>query len=937
MSRRLSPVLVFSLLCLSATLPVAAQSVSAVRDALGRMEEAAGGRVEVTLSPETGLVTFLTVDARNPVPVVGAAATSPEAIALAFLRDYAGAFGFRNAGDIGDIATEVELSGPAWRDEIGQDHVRFRQVVRGIPVTAGEVSVHLQGSDVVAVNAETLPDLDSIDVRPTFFANQALDVAWKLVTSPRLGSREDAELSAPRLEILNRSLLEPGRFRTRLAWFIEARAFGLREYIWIDAKRGVTLLHFNQLTDARNRQVHDGNSTAALPGTLVRSEGQAPTGDPDADAAYTYSGDAYDYFFTQHGRDSYDGAGAAIISTVEHCPTPGECPFENAFWDGTQLVYGEGYAGADDVDAHELTHAVTERTANLLYYMQSGSLNESFSDMFGETVDLTNTGGTDTPAVRWELGEDIPGGALRDMMNPGAFFDPGRVGDPNYFCDYFDGGGVHFNSGVPNHLYALMADGGTYNGQTVTGMGLTKAGKIAYRALTVYLLSGSSFGDAANAFTRSCADLVAGPAGITADDCKEVADALAAVEMAQATACGTAGQYPALCPAGQGPTNVFFDNFESGIANTNWQVQSTVETAWFLDDTPFSTSGIWHMTGFNFDFVNDSRVFMANSIAIPGSARMQFEHFWDFEPGTFDGGVVEYSLNGGTNWTDALALFSAGSDYSGEVFTGYGNPLSGRTAYVDTSRGYTGTQLNLATLAGQNNVKFRFRIGTDDSIGWWGWDVDDVRVYTCQSCTYSLLPATTEIHFTDSGGTRSLDLSTQAECSWATSSGASWVTVTPGATGSGKVGYTVARNTTGGPRSTTLTIGGHTITINQGGTDYYTVTPCRIFDTRTTTPLTSGETRVFNVAGSCGIPSTATAVSVNITSVSPTGLGFITLFAGGLDLPETTSISFVAGKNRANNAILALAPDGSGTVEGFASVAGAGNVHLILDVNGYFE
>lgn len=928
MNWRLS--ILLAALCLSTSLPVDAQAAGSVRDALDRMEAAAGGRVEVTLSPQTGLVSFLSMDARRPVPVQDAGARNPEAVAMAFLRSYAGAFGLRNA------ANELELSRPAWRDALGQDHVRFRQVFRGVPITAGEISVHLRGSDVVAVNAETLSGLEGLDVRPTFFADQALNTVRKLVASPRLGSRDDAKLSAPRLEILNRSLLEPGRFPSRLAWFIEAKAFGLREYIWIDAKRGVTLLHFSQLMDARNREVYDGESTDALPGTLVRSEGDPATGDPDADAAYDFSGDTYDYFFNEHGRDSYDDAGATLIATVEHCPAEDECPFENAFWDGTQMVYGEGYSLADDVDAHELTHAVTELTANLLYYMQSGALNESFSDIFGETVDLTNTGGTDTPAVRWQIGEDIPGGYIRDMMTPGDFFDPGHMTDPNYYCGHFDGGGVHFNSGVSNHFYALLADGGTYNSQTVTGIGLTKAGKIAYRALTVYLLSGSSFGDAASAFTQSCSDLVAGPDGITADDCQEVADALAAVEMAEATECGTGGQYPALCPVGQGPSNVFFDDFESGEANTNWQTEFDDTDAWFFDNSPFSTSGTWHIGAFNVGFVNDSSIEMASSVSIPASARMQFEHFWDFEFGTFDGGVVEYSLNGGTSWTDALNLYSAGSDYSGEIFTGYGNPLSGQDGYVDSSRGYTGTQLNLATLSGQSNVRFRFRVGTDDIIDAWGWDVDDVRIYTCQSCTYSLLPAEETAYYTSAGGSASLDVSTQSDCSWVTSSGASWVTITPGRAGSGKAGYTVAPNPSGSPRSTTVTIGGQTVTVNQGGaeSDYFTVTPCRLVDTRTTTPLTSEETRVFTITEACGIPATATAVSVNVTSVSPTAPGYLILYPSHLDRPETSSINFTTGRDRANNAVMALAPDG--TISGYASVVG-GEVHVVLDVNGYFE
>jgi len=190
------------------------------------------------------------------------------------------------------------------------------------------------------------------------------------------------------------------------------------------------LLDFSQLTDALNRSIYNANGGNALPGTLVRSEGQSPTADVDTDAAYNFSGDTYSYYFTQHGRDSYDGAGATLLSTVHYCPSNNNCNYGNAFWNGTQMVYGNGFSAADDVAAHELTHAVTEHSANLFYYMQSGALNESFSDIFGETVDLLNGAGTDTAAVRWLVGEDIPGiGAIRNMMNPNAFGDPGKMSD----------------------------------------------------------------------------------------------------------------------------------------------------------------------------------------------------------------------------------------------------------------------------------------------------------------------------------------------------------------------------------------------------------------------------------------------------------------------------------------------------------------------------
>ena len=121
-----------------------------------------------------------------------------------------------------------------------------------------------------------------------------------------------------------------------------------------------------------------------------------------------------------------------LVSTIDFCPDrTSNCPYENAFWDGAQMVYGDGFATADDVVGHELTHGVTEFSSHLFYYQQSGAINESMSDVFGEYIDLVNGAGTDTPAVRWLMGEDIPGfGAIRDMENPPAFGDPDRMLSP---------------------------------------------------------------------------------------------------------------------------------------------------------------------------------------------------------------------------------------------------------------------------------------------------------------------------------------------------------------------------------------------------------------------------------------------------------------------------------------------------------------------------
>ncbi len=425
-------------------------------------------------------------------------------------------------------------------DALGE-HVRFEQVHRGVPVTGGQFIVHLSGTDVTAANGAILDDLPD-DVVPTVSPADAILEARLTVEEYDPAQAAQARYAAPRLEIWAPEAFGDQLRTPRLAWFVEATADTLRRFIWIDAENGDRLLTFNQMAEAKARSVYTGNAGSLLPGSLLRSEGAPATGDVDADRAYDYSGFAYDYFKNTHNRDSYDGLGAPLVSTVHHCePFPEPCPWNNAYWNGVQMVYGDGYASADDVVAHELTHAVTETSAGLFYYMQSGALNESFSDIFGETVDLTDGAGTDTAGVRWRMGEDLPIGAIRNMMTPTLFNDPGKMSDAQYVCNPLaeqGNGGVHTNSGVANHAYALAVDGGVYNGKTIAGIGLTKAGTIWYRALTVYLTPASTFQDAYTAISQSATDLI-GTAGITASNRDQVVAALQAVEMhvAQPSAC----------------------------------------------------------------------------------------------------------------------------------------------------------------------------------------------------------------------------------------------------------------------------------------------------------------------------------------------------------------------------------------------------------------
>jgi Zn-dependent metalloprotease len=691
------------------------------------MAQASGAPVDVRASRLTGLASF--VRAPEGIPVAGASA---EDRALDFLGTYARAFGLSGVTDLRHVRSQIG-------DRVGMDHVRFRQVHAGVPVTGAELIVHLRGNRVTAVNGRTLGTLAGFSTTPGVPASAAITAANDLLA--KRFDVSDAVLSEPRLEVFDRPLIGGPGVPTRLAWFVEATRVDLRQFIWVDAETGGVLVRFSQLTDAKSRKIYDANNGSGLPGALVRSEGQGPTGDTDADLAYDYSGDTYDYFFNQHGRDSYDGQGAQLKSTVHYCPGPSDCPYPNAFWNGIQMVYGEGFSAADDVDAHELTHAVTEHSANLFYYMQSGALNESYSDIFGETVDQLNG----DPGTPWLMGEDVPGfGAIRNMMDPNQFGDPESMSDAAFFkcfdSYYGDNGGVHSNSGVPNRAYALMVDGD--GGGIVAGIGLVKAGLIQYRALTSYLTSASDFLENYDALNQSCQDLI-GTGGITLADCNEVTEALDAVEMSDPWPCSPAQPSgPALCAPGLGPVNAFKDDLEN-TKSGNWTTSvQAVGDHWkgaprvgtpAIHHKGFATSGIHSFWGYDAGVTAGSAVQMTKSVLVPAGTRMQFNHSWGFENDavdTYDGGVLEYSTNNGASWTDAGALITAGAFYNGSVSGCCFNPLAGRNAFVGESWGYTATQLDLSALAGQN-VRFRFRIGTDFCCDDYGWFIDDVRIFTC--------------------------------------------------------------------------------------------------------------------------------------------------------------------------------------------------------------
>jgi Zn-dependent metalloprotease len=253
----------------------------------------------------------------------------------------------------------------------------------------------------------------------------------------------------------------------------------------------------------KRRTIFDAQNGTDLPGKLVRGEGDPPTEDVAVTEAYDGSGSTYDLFSEVFGRNSIDDQGLRLDSTVHF-----ERDYNNAFWDGSQMVYGDGdgeiferFTKSIDVIGHELTHGVTQYEAALVYRNQPGALNESMSDVFGSLVKQWVLNQTAEEAD-WIIGEglftpNVNGVGLRSMKAPGtAYDDPvlGKDPQPGHMKDIYkgrqDSGGVHINSGIPNRAFYLAA-------VEIGGYAWEKAGQIWYTALRDRLKSQSKFADAA--------------------------------------------------------------------------------------------------------------------------------------------------------------------------------------------------------------------------------------------------------------------------------------------------------------------------------------------------------------------------------------------------------------------------------------------------------
>lgn len=734
---------------------------------------------------DSGLVrSMMGPDAVTPInDITGQPFTTAEE----FLQERGGSFG------ADDPAKELLLVRTT-TDNLGWTTSEYRQVFKGIPVFTGVLKVH-QNADGLVMGANGdfhAITRDKLDVTPTLSRRQ-VEQAARLA----LGGAENATLAKCELCVVDPGWYGDRPRGARLAWHVEFvdPTTPMHAALFIDADSGALLDAWSMQPHARQRYVFDAENTTEPFLVAARFEGDPPYGIYDVDAAYDYAGDTYDYFLRAFGRDGLDGFGFFMAATVRTTAVP--CP--NAFWDNYyfQAFFCEGVV-TDDIVAHELTHGLTRFTADLIYQNQSGQLNESFSDVFGELVDLFNgdaafagapsgpswpahgTGpGNDAPndprtsctfapgyadGVRWLMGEDSIGfgGPIRDLWAPSCAGDPDHADHFFQYCSPYDAGGVHSGSGVLNHAFALVTDGGAFNEFDVPAIGPIKSGAVWYRALTTYLTVASDFEDAYWALNQAASDLIGTtpldprtglPSGsaFTSADAEAIDIALRAVGLDSIGACGQTidvleWEFQPVFDEG---VAFFEEDFEGGAIGAGiagWSVGNSIPFGsgydWFATtNLPYAREGnacvALNDVG-GFDDETGTLWLESPEITIPAGAAfpvLAFDHYAEIE-WLWDGGWLELSVNDAP-WAPVPFEAFMLNPYNEVLYSpveGNTNPRAGLDAFSGSGGRWGTSVVNLRPfVSAGSNVRIRFVLGKDICCGLNAWWVDDVRLLDMKS------------------------------------------------------------------------------------------------------------------------------------------------------------------------------------------------------------
>jgi Zn-dependent metalloprotease len=620
-------------------------------------------------------------------------------------------------------------------DELKMAHTRVRQTVGDIPVWEGEAIVHLNPDGTTAAVTDDLKSSIIVNTQPNFSSEDAIR------TAKRFYRGEKFLTEAPKVDMW----IFRADDRDHLVYRVQMRredgtSKTAMPVIFVDAQTGEKVFEYNNLQTATGSSLYSGSvaidtsvsgttyymeDTIRKMGTFnMNNTGSTLTGGGGTQSRYTdtdniwnssaqqagvdahYGAAAtYDYYKNIHGRNGIDGNSgpgsttAAANSAIALVPSRVHfgANYNNAFWNGNAMTYGDGDGTQFtplvtlDIAGHEMTHGVTERTANLTYSNESGALNESMSDVFGSMVESYSRGGVVNEDT-WKIGEQAytpatAGDALRSMK------DTHSNGDPDHYSERYtgtsDNGGVHTNSGIGNWVYYAAAAGGTnhVSGVAVTGMGTAAAEKIWYRALTVYMTSSTNYAGARTATLNAATDLY----GSTSTQYTATATAWCAAGIG---ACPGGGGTPTPTPTPAPTGNELLSNGGFEASASPWVGSGT--GYFYTANGSYPHGG----TGYIYFGVNNSVSGQSyQQVTIPSTAT-----------GTLTFWLNVTSSETGTTAYDNLYV---------EVRNTAGTLLSTLATYSNANKGtagvYSQKSFSLAAYKGQT-VRVQFRSTTDASV-----------------------------------------------------------------------------------------------------------------------------------------------------------------------------------------------------------------------------
>lgn len=448
------------------------------------------------------------------------------------------------------------------QDALGFTHHRLQQHYNEIPVEGAELLVHEKNQRLRLANEKWIRGLN-INTNPTLGKETALqfalnevpatEYAWQnehyeLILQDSKGDPAATFYPTGELVIASTNMHTQKATNYHLAYKFDIYATQPLQRLWVyvDAHTGQIINTINQLCDmdvagtgdktygcAHTVDLtchHTGNfyqlkeagrgsgietytamNDYSYPIFPVSSSDTHFEEDPVATEVHWGTEQVYDYYLSEHGRNSFDGNGAKLKSWVHYGQS-----YNNAFWNGNWMTYGDGDGSqftplvSLDVVGHEIAHGVTNYSADLVYSYEPGALNESFSDIFGALIEFY----ADPDCADWSIGEDITpsGNGIRNMQNPNLHSQPDTYKGDFWYTGYDQNIIVHRNSGVQNYWFYLLSEGGSGtndNGDaySITGIGRDKAAAIAYRNLTTYLTRTSEYADARSGAIQAAIDL----------------------------------------------------------------------------------------------------------------------------------------------------------------------------------------------------------------------------------------------------------------------------------------------------------------------------------------------------------------------------------------------------------------------------------------------